>query len=452
MSNDKTTLLKRVLDHAVTRADQAEIYSLESGHVSVNFRNGVLRTMDESQDAGFCLRIIKDGRIAQVTTSNMDKAMDTVDQAMELVPFGQTVGFSFPRPADLPDLETPPSLSRDFDVLVDQSQVIINKIKAYDSSLMANAGSSAETINVTLMNSNGVDIRYQRHTQSVAAYAVLAEEGNILTTYRYDMGQVPCKNPESLADNVIHLMSIGRKNVPFTGGALPIVFTPLAMADIFAAFGSGINGSAVAKGMSPLTGRIGEQLMNEKITIEDHALYPMASGTQIIDDEGVPCRRNYLIQNGVLKNYLLDLNSASKLDMQPTGNGFRYTALIKSRSYAAAPSPAFTNLVLPAGENSCDDILKSAGRMLLIDQLTGVLLGNLINGDWSGNIEYGILYENGRPVGRIKNAMTGGNFYSMFKNAYVESSREREWVSGFGGGAGSSYFPYILFDGLNVSA
>lgn len=452
MSNDKTTLLKQVLDHAMTRAEQAEIYSLESGHVSVDFRNGVLRAMDESQDAGFCLRVIKDHRIAQVTTSNMDRAMDTVDKVMELVPFGQKVDFSFPNPAVVPDLESPPPLSRDFDSLVDQSQIIVNKIKAYDSSLKADASSSTDMINVTLINSNGVDIRYQRQTQSVAAVAVLAEEGNILTTYRYDMGQLPCKNPEALADNVIQLMSMGRKNVPFTGSALPIVFTPLALADIFAAFGAGINGSAVAKGMSPLTGKIGEQLLNEKITIEDHALYPMASGTQIIDDEGIPCRKNYLIQNGVLKNYLLDLNSASKLNMQPTGNGFRYTPLIKSRSYAAAPGPAFTNLILPPGDRSCEDILRSAGRMLLIDQLTGVLLGNLINGDWSGNIEYGILYEKGRPVGRIKNAMTGGNFYSMFKNAYVESSREREWVSGFGGGAGSSYFPYILFDGLKASA
>jgi len=191
---------------------------------------------------------------------------------------------------------------------------------------------------------------------------------------------------------------------------------------------------------------IGELLFNEKISIVDDGLFPLATGSQIVDDEGIPCRRTYLVEKGVLKNYILDLNSAAKLNMEPSGNGFRYTPLIKSRSYAAAPNPAFTNLLLPAGDRSFKDILKSADQMLLIDQLTGVLLGNLINGDWSGNIEYGILFEKGQPKGRIKNAMTGGNFYTMFKSMYAESSLEREWVSGFGGGAGSSYFPYTLFE------
>lgn len=452
MNDDKTKLLKTVLDKAMDKADQAEIFSLESGHISVDFRNGVLREMSESQDAGFCLRVIKDNRIAQATTSNMDKALEVVDQAMELVPFGQQVSFSFPKPSSYPVLETAPVEKPNMDLLLDQSRTIIDKITAYDSSLMSNAGSGADTIAVTILNSNGVDVRYERQTYSTAAVAIMAEEGNILTTYRYDMGQTPSSNPEALADKVIDLLSMGRKNVPFNGNTLPIVFTPLALADIFSAFGAGISGSTVAKGMSPLTGKIGEQLLNEKITIEDNALYPLASGSQIVDDEGVPCRQSYLVEKGILKNYLLDLYSASKLNMTPTGNGFRYTSLIKSRSYAAAPGPAFTNLILPAGERGLDEILKSTPRLLLIDQLTGVLLGNLINGDWSGNIEYGILFEKGRPLGRIKNAMTGGNFYSMFKKSYGESSAEREWVSGFGGGAGSSYLPYILFDGLKVSA
>jgi len=240
--------------------------------------------------------------------------------------------------------------------------------------------------------------------------------------------------------------------VPFEGGDIPILLTPHALADIFAAFGAGISGAAVAKGMSPLTDKLGEQIMASSINIIDDGLFPCAIGSQVIDDEGIPCRRKYLVENGVLKNYLLDLKSAAKLGLEPGGNGFRYTSLIKSRSYAASPGPSFTNLLLPSGERSYRDILSHTPRILLIDQLTGVLLGNLINGDWSGNIEYGILFENGEPKGRIKNAMTGGNFYNMFKSMVVEASSERKWVSGFGGGAGSSYFPYMLFDGMNVSA
>lgn len=452
MTNDKVNVMRQVLDRAANEADQAEVFSLDSGRISIGYRNGILREMEESQDAGICLRVIKNKHIAQVTTSNLDKALDIVDQALELAPYGEEISFSFAKPGKYSTIETPPPPERNLDKLVKESGEIIKAIRNYDSSLMANAGSDLNTIKVHLMNSNGVDSSYEQHTQSVVAAAVQAEEGNILTAYRFYMGQKECPDPTTLAEQVIELMTMGHKNVPFEGGAIPILFTPHALADIFAAFGAGINGYAVSKGMSPLTGKIGQDLLHKNISIVDDGLYPFATGSQIMDDEGIPCKKNYLVENGVLKNYLLDLNSASKLDMKPTGNGFRFTPLIKSRSYAASPSPAFTNLFLPPGERSYKDILKSSDRILLIDQLTGVLLGNLINGDWSGNIEYGILFEKGKPSGRIKDAMTGGNFYNMFKNFYAESSSEREWVSGFGGGAGSSYFPYVLFDGLKVSA
>ncbi len=452
MNNERDKLLRSVLNRAANEAGQAEIFSLESGSLSIGFRNGVLREMEESQDSGFCLRIIKDGRIAQVTTSNMDMAMNTVNQALDLLPYGEQVTFSFPGASSLPEMKTGSAPNRDLDHMVHQSRVIIDRVRKADPTLVASAGSDIVTIRVGIMNSNGVDAHYERNTQTVSSVAILAEEGNILTTYRFYMGQEGCSDPEKLAEDVIELVSMGRKNVPFEGGTIPILFTPHAMADIFAAFGAGISGSAVAKGMSPLTGKIGQLVLNEKISIVDDGLYPLATGSQIVDDEGIPCRQTYLVENGILKNYLLDLSSAAKLNMKPTGNGFRYTPLIKNRSYAAIPGPAFTNLFLPPGSRSSRDILSSAPKMLLIDQLTGVLLGNLINGDWSGNIEYGILFENGKPSGRIKNAMTGSNFYTMFKNNYCESSSEREWVSGFGGGAGSSLFPYILFDGLTVSA
>ncbi|MBN1878726.1 TldD/PmbA family protein [bacterium] len=452
MKTERDDILKAVIARAANEVDQAEIFSLESGNISIGFRNGVLREMEESQDAGFCLRVINNGRIAQTTTSNMDRALETVDQALELLPFGEQVTYSFPAPLQTGTLAISPKPDKNLDHMVSQSQSIIDRMRAYDSSLVASAGADVTTIRVNVMNSNGVNSCYERTTQTVSAVAILAEEGNILTTYRFYMGQQGFTDPERLAEEVIELVRMGRTNVPFSGASIPILFTPHAMADIFAAFGAGINGAAVAKGMSPLTGKIGEQILNKQISIVDDGLFPHATGSQIIDDEGIPCRKNFLVENGILKNYLLDLNSAAKLGMEPSGNGFRYTALIKSRSYAAVPGPAFTNLFLPPGTRSRRDILSSSNRMLLVDQLTGVLLGNLINGDWSGNIEYGILFENGQPVGRIKNAMTGGNFYTMFMKNYSESSSEREWVSGFGGGAGSSFFPYILFEGLNVSA
>lgn len=184
----------------------------------------------------------------------------------------------------------------------------------------------------------------------------------------------------------------------------------------------------------------------------DDPMYSKAASSQPFDDEGVSSQKKYIIRDGVLENYAVDLKSAAMLKIPPKGNGYRFTSLIQSRSYSVSPSPHLTNLIISAGKRTHNEIIKSLPKMLYIDQLTGVLLGNLINGDWSGNIEYGVLFEHGEPVGRVKNAMTGGNLYSMFKSNFSECSSDRKWAAGFGSGAGTSLLPYIVFDGINISA
>ncbi len=448
----QTSILERLLERGNLVADRTEVFKMELNSLSAGFRNGQLREIQESQDAGLCLRIIKNGKIAQVTTSNMDTALTLPEKAVELVTFGESVDFDFPGEPVQGSVQMGESADRDMDYMVDSGRRIVDKIKTYDPLLIPSASSSVESLTITILNSSGFHQSYTQHSFGTSAIAVLAEEGNILTTYHAESGQKRCTDPEKFADRVIEMVKIGRRNVSFKTETLPVLFTPRAVSDIMATLGAAISGSAIIKKTSPLTGKIGEQILHKSVSIIDDGLYPFANGTQPFDDEGVPCQRKYLIENGVLKNYLLDLKSAKKLGMAPTGNGFRFKPLIQSRGYVFAPYPMFTNLILLPGPRSSQEILTQMDRVVLIDQLAGVLLGNLINGDWSGNLEYGILYEHGEPVGRIKNAMTSGNFYTMFKDQYLESSSDREWVQGWGGSSSSSLFPYILFDMMTISA
>lgn len=446
-------VVENVLNAAADKSDQAEVFYLGLKQKSVGHRNGKLRELDETENIGIGLRIIKDNRIAQVSTSNFDKALSLPSRANELVRYGEQVEIRFPGTASIPSSSPFPPVDPNSSIekLVSINQSIIDCIQAYDSEIMANAGAAVEEITVHVMNSNGFDHEYARRSYQYYAAGILAEGKNILTSYSIHLGQEPIESPVKLAEHINEHIRIGRNNVPFSSEQLPILFTPSAVTDIMAAFSSGISGAAVARGISPLVGKLGEKIIDERLSIIDDAFYPGAAGSQPFDDEGVVCQTKHLVKDGILMNYLLDLKSASRLKMQPTGNGFRYTNLIKTRSYVPSPGPSLTNLIIPAGTRSHDTIVRDHKRILVVDQLTGVLLGNLINGDWSGNIEYGILYENGEPLGRIKNAMTGGNFYTMFSNQYMESSLDREWTAGFGGSSGSNCFPYILCDRMNIS-
>ncbi len=446
-------IVEKTLDRAREHSDQAEVFFLGLKQRSVGHRNGKLRELDETENIGIGLRMIKDGRIAQASTSNFERAENLASQALQLVRYGEPVDMQFPAETNVDDSSevTGDDAAASIESLVSINEILIDRIRTYDETIMANAGGAVEEISVHVMNSNGFDHEYSRRSYQHYAAGVLAEGKNILTCYDFHLGQNPITSPSDLATQIIDQIRIGRKNVPFSSEVLPILFTPSAVTDIMAAFSAGISGSGVARGISPLVGKLGEKIIDERVSILDDAFFPGAAGSQPFDDEGVPCRTKYLVRNGVLENYLLDLKSATRLKLAPTGNGFRYTSLIKSRSYVPSPSPSLTNMIIPEGERSHDEIIRDFRRILVVDQLTGVLLGNLINGDWSGNIEYGILYENGEPLGRIKNAMTGGNFYTMFSNQYVESSRDRKWTAGFGGSAGSNLFPYILCDAMNVS-
>ncbi len=444
-------LLEKVLNQSIGLSDQAEIFSLCSNSASVVLRNGQIREIQESEEAGVCLRIIRDGKLAQVSSSNLDQILNLPERAVKLAPYGTSVAYNFPGSAQLPDLTLEPTLKLDMETMIDTCRNVSMLMASEEPGLVTSVSANYGNLNIRILNSNGFDHIYTQPGYAVGAVGILAEEGNILTSYRVYIGQSPGENPEALGAQVLDLIRLGRNNIPFAGGIIPILLTPSAVSDVMAALGAGLSGSAVAKGLSPLTGKLGQKIVGENFSVIDDPLHPGAVGSQPFDDEGVPCRKKYLIRNGVLENYLLDLNSAEKLNLEPNGTGFRYTPLIKSRSFKPTPGPSFTNLLIPAGKRSSEEIIESLPRVLVIDQLTGVLLGNLTNGDWSGNVEYGILYEKGKPLGRVKNAMTGGNIYTMLNEKLGESSSDRVWVSGFGGSSGSSLLPYLLFDDMNIS-
>ncbi len=449
-----TEIMSSILSDAARSADQAEVFRLNAFSSSVGFRSGQLRAIDESQNSGISLRIIQNGRLSQVSSSNMDIAGKLPGKALELVPFGESVAFDFPDPVPYPDLSgelfSHPEIS--MDDMIQCGRILVETIRERDPSVNPDAGISSEGLEIHIMNSNDLNCSYKTRTLSTFVSGTFAVEGNILSTYTVHLGHTLPEDPPALAEKILHYIDIGRKNIPFSSETIPIVFSPNAFSSIMAAFSSGINGTNIARNISPLKGKIGEQILHEKFSILDDSLYPGGINTHPFDDEGIPARKKYLVENGILKNYLLDLNAAAKLNVKSTGNGFRYSSLIQSRSYKAAPGPNFSNVILPKGDRTFHQILRNFKRIVFVDQITGVLLGNLINGDFSGNLEYGILYENGEPVGRIKNTMTGGNFYRIFKDQFIEFSSEREWVSGFGGSGNSNLFPYVFVDGMNISA
>jgi PmbA protein len=171
----------------------------------------------------------------------------------------------------------------------------------------------------------------------------------------------------------------------------------------------------------------------------------------LFDDEGVPMQRTLMIDGGVLKSFITDLRTASRLDMPLTGNGLKLKRLIQTKELGQMPSPEITNWTMTGGEKPYAELLSEVKDGVIVDSIMGIMMGNLVAGDFSGNVEYGLKVEGGEIKGRVKDTMIAGNVYKLFKDNLVALSKEvvRTGLMGF---IGSHEYPYVVLRDVAISS
>ena len=171
------------------------------------------------------------------------------------------------------------------------------------------------------------------------------------------------------------------------------------------ACGHGLEATSVAKGTSVFAGRIGEKVASELVTAVDDGSIPNAWGSQNIDDEGTPTRRNVLIENGILKGYMVDKLNGRRMGMEPTGNARR-------QSYKYAPTSRMTNTFIEAGEYTLEEIIKNTEWGLFAKSMGGGSV-NPATGEFNFAVMEGYLIENGEIVKPVRGATLIGKGHEI---------------------------------------
>jgi PmbA protein len=203
-----------------------------------------------------------------------------------------------------------------------------------------------------------------------------------------------------------------------------------------------LNGKNVYTGISPLTGKLGEQLFNQQITVIDDPSLPGKSGSSPYDGEGIPSRPNVLVESGVLKRFFYDLKTAAQMEAESTGNG--------SRDLFTAPQPSATNFVLSPGETPVEQLIAGIDHGLLVDTVIGLGQGNIYSGAFSNPVALAFKIERGEIVGRVKEVSLAGNIYELLPQVEALSS-EAQWFIDDATGT-SCCLPYLLLPEVNVVA
>ena len=153
------------------------------------------------------------------------------------------------------------------------------------------------------------------------------------------------------------------------------------------ACGHALEATAVAKGNSVFADKLGQQIASSKVTAIDDGTIPNAWGSLNIDDEGNKTQKNVLIENGILKGYMIDKLNGRRMNMEPTGSSRR-------QSYKYQPTSRMTNTYIAAGTDKPEDIIKSIDDGLYAKKLGGGSV-NPVTGEFNFSVQEGYLVKNG---------------------------------------------------------
>ena len=196
------------------------------------------------------------------------------------------------------------------------------------------------------------------------------------------------------AAKTAHIM-LHAKNCP--AGKMPVAIDNGFGGVIFhEACGHSLEATAVAKGNSVFCDKLGQQIASSKITAIDDGTMKNHWGSSNIDDEGTPTRRNVLIENGILKSYMVDKLNARRMNTEVTGSSRR-------QSYKYEPTSRMTNTYIAPGEDKVEDIIKSIDDGLYAKKMGGGSV-NPVTGEFNFAVSEGYLVKNGEITEPVRGA------------------------------------------------
>ncbi|MES2212322.1 MAG: metalloprotease TldD [Pseudomonadota bacterium] len=203
-------------------------------------------------------------------------------------------------------------------------------------------------------------------------------------------------------ERAIHEGSVNLEARPAPAGVFPVVLgAGMPGGLLHEAVGHGLEGDFNRKGSSVYSEKIGQRVASPLCTIVDDGTLNDRSGTLWVDDEGIPCQRNVLIEDGILKGYLQDRLNARLMNQQPTGNGRR-------ENYASPPMPRMTNTFMLPGQHNLEEIIASVKDGIYAVNFSGGQV-DITSGDFVFSTSEAYRIENGKITYPIKGATLIGN-------------------------------------------
>lgn len=444
--------LKQVAIEVVQRAMRAgataaEAVAREGNEFSTVVRLGQVETLKESGAKVLGVRVFHGQRAASTYTSDFSRAgLDQlVSSAVSLARITSEDPVSgLPQASELGKLDTDLDLYYQDVYSLSTEQRIEYALRAEKAATSADAriqnseGGSFDAADGSkvLANSLGFVGEYKRSYCSVSAVPVAKDEsGAMQRDFWYSVARSIklLESPEEVGKVAAQrtLRRLGARKVKTS--QVPVIFDPLVARSLLDSLAEAVNGDSIYRGASFLTGKLGEKVAGENVTVVDDGTMPGGFGTSPFDGEGVKSRRTVVIDKGVLRSYLLNTYTATKLNLKTTGNA--------SRGLAGTPGIGVGNFYLEAGDRRPEQIIGDLKEGLYVTEFLGFGV-NLVTGDFSRGAS-GMWISGGQLAFPVEEITVAGNLKDML-NSISQIGSDLEF-------RGSVASPTLRIDGLTVA-
>ena len=216
-------------------------------------------------------------------------------------------------------------------------------------------------------------------------------------------------DPRSVGAEAARKALVNLRAIPCPSGKMTVAIANGFGGVIFhEACGHSLEATSVGVGMSQMCGKLGKQVANPKVTAIDDGTIPNAWGSCNIDDEGRPMMRRVLIENGILKSYMIDRQGERRMGMKNTASGRR-------QNYSFEPTSRMTNTFIDNGPDKNEDIIASIENGIYCASMGGGSV-NPFTGDFNFAASEAYLVKNGRICEPVKGASLIGNGGEVIMN------------------------------------
>ncbi len=432
--------LKKLIELALREgATEAEVFYSRSRLANVETQKGSVGFAEESATEGIGIRVVAGGALGFSSVNDPRRYEDAVKAAVRCArargPDPSLKGLPMPgryRAANGIYDGRVEGLS--LDECIDMAAAMVAEAKKDKDVAVTFGKLTGQVSETSIVSSSGIDACEKETAVYGYIDVILKKDGQVSTAFDYDVSRAWDIDFSLVGGRAAELARSSLNAVSVKSGSYDVLLGPQAFADIMeGTLLFAINAESVQKGRSSLSGRVGEKVAVDGLTMIDDGLLPGGLGTSSFDDEGVPTRQTIIIKDGILESFIYDSYTAGKEGRESTGNAMRGT-------YQLSPKVGPHNVRF---EYPRSDVMGETERGIYVNSIIGAHTANPVTGDFSVECRNSFVVEGGQKIRPIKSLMLSGNAFDFLRRIDGMGRDDRK--------VGAFVVPTIKIKGVHVT-